>query len=51
MVALMLKGANGVPTPICTVTVATAGIGTTRNPLSTIWAPPARGVAASCVTS
>ena len=30
------------PTPICVTTVLAAGIGTTRNPLSTIMAPPAR---------
>ena len=41
VVALMLNGANGVPTPIWVVTELLGGIGTVIRPPSTIWAPPA----------
>ena len=42
VVALMLNGANAVPTPICRVIPELAvGIGTVIRPPSTIWAPPA----------
>ena len=41
VVALMLKGANGVPTPIWVVTVLTAGIGSGDQPALDDLAPPA----------
>ena len=47
VVALMLKGPNGVPTPIWVVIGLPVGIGTVIRPPSTIWAPPALGRVAS----